>query len=307
MTGFAGVRKGKRFIRFYDRYYRCSASRYDTSAALLTSTFDYNFYITGSDQVWNPRHIRDDCSFFLPFVPDGVPRISYASSFSTDRIEDRYAAAYASLLKQYQRISIREESGLKIVKELTGRDAALVCDPTLLLTKEEWSDIALRRRRPRIRKPYILVYILRYAYEPYPEIDRIITRIQEQSGLHLVFMDGTLHNFMRRDASVVKDAGPLEFLRLIEDASFMITTSFHGTAFALNMEVPFYSVIESRDCSDSRITSLLDLAGVPERAVVYNSTENACDLSMDFTEVRARLARFRAESLKYLSDSLQRR
>ena len=294
------LRKKRRFQKFYRKYFVCSDELFNTPEELSNAKFDYGILMTGSDQVWNPKHIKDDYSFFLPFASEGTTKVSYASSFSTAEIPDELKPTYRKFLDSYSAISVREKSGVKIVKELVGKDADMVCDPTLLLSKDEWNELVKDMPNP-VGQPYILAYILRYAYDPYPEINRIIDAVQKELGLHLVILDGSLADTKRENATVIKNAGPLEFLNLVKNASFIITTSFHGTAFALNFEIPFYSVIKDRSGFDTRMIDLLEISGNLEHAVMLNHIETI-HINAAKTIHTGSLNKFKSLSHKYLNN-----
>ena len=132
----------------------------------------------------------------------------------------------------------------------------------------------------------------------------MIDSLQAQTNLHFVFLDGELKDFKRKNTTVIKSAGPLDFLSLIKNASFVITTSFHGTAFSLNFGVPFYSVIKSFDYSDTRMLDLLKHVHAEDRAILYNKPLPYYDLKMDFCEINKNLEKYRKTSLEYLQNSL---
>ena len=304
ITGFPLSQKKRKFNNFYDKYYKLSKHKYNTQYELETANLKYNFYITGSDQVWNHIHIKHDTSFFLPFVTNGIPKISYAASFSGDTINNKYRDIYAELLQKYNCISTREQSGTDIIKECTGKHAFYVCDPTLLLDKNEWHIAMANTQIKTIRRPYILVYIVRYAYDPGNNIYTIINDIQRLLGLHVIIIDGSIKDRLLRDTTVKCNTGPLEFLELVRNASFVITTSYHGTLFALNFEIPFYAIIKSRDGSDSRITSILNTLGIPQRAIIYDDNKKEYVLHMDYGPIRSKIKKFRKYSLNYLHSSI---
>lgn len=294
-------RKTKRFARFYADWYRCSQLQFPSAESLMGYNYPYDVLVTGSDQVWNPIHILNDTVFFLPFARPQTPTVAYAPSFSVASIPEEYTDTIRPYLENYDYISVREKSGLDIVRSLTGREAELVCDPTLLLTREEWSVLADQSHYP-INGPYILVYVLHYAYNPYPEICDIIAQVQQELSLPLVLLDAPVLEMKFENARFVKDAGPLDFLRLMKNASYIITTSFHGTAFALNFGIPFYSVIRDRSGFDTRMTDLVDTVGA-DRAIVYNKPIDK-SIAMDYTHVGNEVEKLRHHSQEYITSSL---
>lgn len=298
-------RKKQRFAAFYDSHFNCTKEQFNSPEELMSFKPDYDILLTGSDQVWNPKHIKDDLSFFLPFASKETPKYSYGSSFSTATIPDSLSETFSNNLMRYNRISVREKSGLEIVKKLTGEDADFVCDPTLLLTKEEWSAIADKAdsKFNFPKRKYILVYLLRYAYDPYPAVTEIINKVQEELQLPIVVLDPSLSESKFRNSKNVRDAGPLEFLKLVRDAAFVVTSSFHGTAFSLNLEVPFFSIIKERGRFDTRMTDLLDRAGA-DRDIVYNATFDK-PLEMDYTTISKNIADFRNQSKVFINSILE--
>ena len=299
-------RKKRRFQAFYDSYFNCTNTRFNSPESINKFEPDYDIIMTGSDQVWNPKHIKDDLSFFLPFAGESVKKLSYASSFSTATIPENLSDVFKKHLMRYDRISVREKSGVEIVRKLISKDADFVCDPTLLLTRENWNCLADKadnmNRLPKCG--YILIYLLRYAYDPYPVVKKIIDKVQKELQLPLVILDPSITENNFKNAISVRDAGPLEFLNLVRNASYVITSSFHGTAFSLNFEVPFYSVIKERERFDTRMVDLLDRVGA-DRDVVYNNDKLDKPLVMDYTIVSKGVKDFRNQSKNYLREILQ--
>ena len=294
---FHGNKKEK-FNLFYEKFYNCS-QEFQTPEDLKNASLSYDILLTGSDQVWNPMHTEDDLSFLLSFCADNTPKISYASSFSKSVLPDEYKEVYAKHLKKYKHISVRENSGINIVHELTGKMPFYACDPTLLLSKKAWTDLALQGEH-LVKGKYILLYILTYAYNPYPEILNIIEYVKNKVNLPVVILDGSLCTNKIEGAQNIKCAGPLEFLRLIKDADFIITTSFHGTAFSLNFERPFISVLSNNSKSDTRILDLLKVVNAKDRALVYNCSVNDISLDMDYNIITPKVEMIRKESYEYL-------
>ena len=300
--GLPLLRKSKRFARFYDAYYRCSALRFDNPESLMKYDYPYDVLMTGSDQVWNPIHILADTSFFLPFAHAHTPKVAYAPSFSVASLPEGFDTIIRPYIEAYSHISVREKSGLDIVKALTDKEVSMVCDPTLLLTKEDWGALAVQSEI-KVSGPYILVYVLSYAYNPYPAINAIIEKVQQELDLPLILLDAPVLDMKFKNARFIKDAGPAEFLHLVQHASFVITTSFHGTAFALNFGVPFYSVIRDHSGFDTRMVDLIEAVGA-DRAIVYDRSIDL-PLEMDYTAISERLEGIRRHSQDYIRRSLE--
>lgn len=291
--------KKKNFEQFYSKYYKCS-KQFQSPEELKKGDFSYDIFLTGSDQVWNPMHTGDDLSFLLSFITDNTPKISYASSFSKSVLPEEYKKTYADCLKDYKFISVREASGVNIVRELIGKTPYCACDPTLLLSSEEWRTLA-NKGKQLVKGEYILLYILTYAYNPYPEFLKIVEYVKSKMNLPIVILDGSLKTNRIDGAKIIKNAGPLEFLRLVQDAAFVVTTSFHGTAFSLNLEKPFFSILNDDLKGDTRMLDLLKSVGAEDRALIYNAPVVEASLNMDFSSVTPRVENIRKESMDYLN------
>lgn len=288
-----------RFTEFYNRNLKLSLT-YPSVESLERHPPKYDLYMTGSDQVWNPLHMKNDGSFLFSFLKGKEPRVSYAASFTTSELPDDVFPTFAKLLPKYNNISVREYSGLQLATKLGGSNPQLVCDPTLLLTKEDYHIIADQSRfKPKGK--YILAYILTYAYDPYPHIRNIIEDVKKQLGLPVIILQS--HRNEDKVDMVVNDEGPCEFLWLFEHAEFVITTSFHGTVFSLNFEKPFYSVVKSDVGTDSRMVSLLQRVHRTDSILVYDR-DRVSVIKPQQTLGNQYLEEFRNESMEILKSML---
>ena len=298
---FPNIRQKKKYESFYKKYYNLTPTRYETANELISCPPIMDVYMSGSDQVWNSNFVKGDTSFLLGFAPEGSPKMSYSSSFAVDYVLNEYIGTYRELLKLYTFIGVREQSSLKLIKQLIGRDATLVCDPSLLLSKEEWLPM-VDDARIDLPEKYILVYILGYSFNPYPYVDYIIENVQHKLDMEVIYLNGGKRDYFKRNSRVIKSSGPLEFIKLFAKASFVITTSFHGVAFAINFGIPFYGVVK-KDNKDTRIMSLLNVCGLEHRAVQYDSRvlpSIECEMEASLNK----LTDFRELSFNYLKTSL---
>ncbi len=299
IVGFPTVRQKTRYKRFWKENFVLSSEKYPTPQSIENNPPIYDVYVTGSDQVWNANFTKSDTTFLLSFAPKKARRISYSSSFALNTIPDKYESFFAKYLPLYNHISVREESGVDLANKYGKTTAEWVCDPTLLLTKQEWATIA-KGGKVYKKKPYILVFLLAYSFDPFPEVDYIVNKVQKELGLHVIYLDAGKRDYFKPNSHVVKDAGPKEFINLFLNAEFIITSSFHGTAFSINFGKPFISIIE-RDNPDSRIGSLLKRVGLEEYGVSYNSKDFVIPTHPNN---HSKLNDFREYSLKYLKNSI---
>lgn len=223
-----------RFEDFSRRHLHISPHRYESFAELQGAALPYDLILSGSDQIWNPTIFPDgrfDPVFFGAFSQRR--KIAYAPSFGVPRIPPEMEAELRGYLEQFSHLSVREGRGALIVRELSGRDAPVVLDPTLLPSREDWASMA--SSHACTGRGYILCYCISAPgpLEPY------IRRLAEETGLPVVQLCGVRRKVHPR-ARCVLDAGPAEFLGLFRDASFVCTNSFHGTVFSVQFQKPFF-------------------------------------------------------------------
>lgn len=268
-------------------------------------------YVTGSDQTFNPQWSGSDPAYFLGFVPavrrSAIKKISYASSFAVNRLPNTVVETYRKALSDYDALSVREESGTKIIRELLNRPAAWCCDPTLLLTREMWQVMAQKAVR-KVRKPYILVYIMAYMVNPYPQADRIIAEAQKAFGnMHIIYLCGRKTDLGKPNATIIKNASPYEFVDLFLNASLIITSSFHGVVFSLHSKAPFIALTESDERKDTRLRSLLHRIGATKHIIPVPVPD---DIHITHTkrwkqdDYSQAIDAWRTESLQWLRDAL---
>lgn len=291
----------RRFNLFLDKNLNLSIS-YPTSEALIQSPPVYDIYVTGSDQVWNPICMKGDASFFCMFS-NNKAKLSYASSFSKHTIPDAYVELYKEYLRTYKALSVREESGQELIYNLTGQSSTVVCDPTLLLEKDNYIQLA-ECSKINIREPYLLAYILDYAYDPYPTIQELINIISKKKKLKVIYLLSNSVDHYHWGNSVTS-AGPNEFINLFLHASFVVTSSFHGTVFSLIFEKQFYSVVPKEQQEDSRVYSFLNKVGLQTRAILVGSKIPDIANLIDYVTVKPLIDKFRKDSFSFLEKALK--
>lgn len=263
--------KKRYFASFYKHFFRLSSKRYNKQTIARVNDI-YDAFVTGSDQVWNPIWIKDDTTFLLSFAADDKPKCSYASSFAISNIPEKCKRVYKRYLCRYRHIAVREKSGVDIVKNLIGKTPDLVLDPTLLLTDKDYQELSCQSRL-HIKGSYILVYMLSYMYDPFPDVNDIVRKVHERMGGKVVYLGSGKFSAYSKDCICVENLGPCEFISLIENASFVITSSFHGTAFASIFNKPLMSTVKSLYDADGRMPTLLSLIGGEHSIVEYKATD----------------------------------
>ncbi|GEM_PF-709777 len=297
------------FDDFLRNEIRLAPRSYWTIDELKADPPSADLYITGSDQTFNPRFTRAENFWFWSFLPDGQLRegrkISYAASFACARLRDDCREAYKRWLPTYQALSVRESSGVKIAREL-GVRATHCCDPTLLLDRAAWKAFA-SRGTCAIRRPYILCYNLRYAVDPYPMAESLEREISKKLGLSIIHLQEGPVQWTSPTGRILRGVSIPDFVNLFLNASFIMTSSFHGTAFALQSGVPFLTYVNKNANADSRAYDLLATCKAERHALaVSDALKEADDLAR--FEPRAQeaegLARFREASRAWLHNEM---
>lgn len=298
-------RRDEAFDAFCDKHFRPSTPAASWEA-LSELSRTYNTVLVGSDQLWLPSNISADY-YTLSFVPDGVQKVAYATSFGVSKIPDYLVEKTGEYLNRFDHLSAREHSGQKIIHECSGIEAPLVCDPTLLIDTVQWRDFSNSDMCPD--DPYIFCYLM--GDNPWQR-----SRIREIAQLTGFKVVALLHldRFIKTDESFPDyapyDASPAHFLGLVANASLVCTDSFHGTIFAAKFGTPFLVFRRFAQnatlSTNTRIDSLLDRLGVKDHLVGEDDSALAClDKSKLLNGVEPRIDAFRAESFDYLLGALR--
>ncbi len=289
------LRRLKRFDQFVKEHIGLTR-RYESIGALKKDPPVFDHYICGSDQIWNPTiTLKPDPAYFLSFIGDPAKKTAYAPSFGNAGIPGRTRAEVRKLINRIGYVSVREESGQKLIRKITGKAVEKLIDPTFLIDREEWDKIAVMPQSVRPDEPYILLYIMQQDDEVY----EYARRLKEQLGIKMVEISRYGYNPGFVDETVI-DAGPGEFLGLFKNAACVCTNSYHGLA---------YSVIYEKDCClvpckrfTARIDNLLNLLGID--AHKDSKEERAMMLSYDRDAVRKIIGKERERSRRFLQRAL---
>ncbi|TPE68975.1 polysaccharide pyruvyl transferase family protein [Halalkalibacterium halodurans] len=254
---------------------------------------DYEYFVTGSDQVWNPDYMSGSSIYFLTFAPK-EKRIAFSPSFGVSEIPFKYQSNYKKWIREIEHLSVREDAGAKIIKDLTGKDAKVLLDPTMMLTKEKWLSISSRPKNVGSTK-YLLTYFLGGVPREYrDEINKIV----KDNNLEII-------NLANIKDSETYQTGPSEFIQYINSASVFCTDSFHGAVFSILLETPFI-VFQRKGNSPSmysRIDTLLNTFDLNSRKA-SNIITNEEIFNIDFSHIPEILEYERNKTLTYLSKAL---
>lgn len=266
---------------------------------------DYHLFVAGSDQIWNYRFTKGDNVFLLSFLPDGIKRISIASSFAQIEIPLDMVERYKVELQKFESISVRELNGQSIINGQLhiDKNVFLCLDPTLLLSKDVWLRI-FPQKSPIKRNPYILLYILSYAFNPNMNLLDIINYCMNIfPNREILVMSGYSKIKHKVKATNVEGCSISTFIHLFANADLVITSSFHGTAFALNFQRPLLCITPSKQ-SDDRQSSLLKLLGVENSKVYAGQDVHQINPYYSTEFVKNKLESLRSCSLSWISNAL---
>ena len=291
------------FHRFRDVHFTRLANPSVGYANLCKDARKYDAVITGSDQLWSPAGLPTNF-YNLMFVPDDIKKISYASSFGVGQIPWYQKKRTAQYLNRIEHISMRENKGRDIVKELTNRDVPIVLDPVFSLSKEEWDQYI------PIEKIYDKPYIFSYFLGENPSHRDEVNKLAKETGLKIValrHLDQYVENDENFGVFAPYDIGPDKFLNLIRGAEYVCTDSFHGTCFSIIYKKKFMIYNRYSDASkvskNSRIDSLCTNLGVNDRRFAGEILD--IKKSIDFESVSNRLEKEKIETNKYLDNALK--
>lgn len=224
----------------------------ETDSQLYKLNEEFDYFICGSDQIWSP--LVFDKKYFLSFVDSTDKMIAYAPSMGGSNINDtNIYEEMRVLISRFTHISIREQQGKEIIKDMIKKDVPVVCDPTMLLNKEQWSNYATKRVN---NKKYIVAYFLGDSKFYWKYLDELRSKEYE------IIIIPTKHYHYNKKYKTIENLSPNEFLGLIKNAEAVCTDSYHGTIFAQIFEVPFLTLqrFKNNDYNEqnSRIITLLN-------------------------------------------------
>ena len=246
--------------------------------------------IVGSDQVWNPTYRRAQGVDFLDFVGESH-RIAYAASFGVQQVPGFLRSRYRAWLQGIPHLSVRESDGRRLVADLSGREARVVLDPTLLVHRTVW-DRLISAQSPIAAAPYAVRFFLGH---PSPAQDAWVTRHADEAGLEIVDMHAL-------DQEKFADVGPAGFIAAIARAEIVYTDSFHAGIFALLNRRPV--VLRTRFEQDPRWQELLSQNDLSTRPTGVRGLQSITD--PDWAAVETRREGLRAESMDFLRQALDR-
>lgn len=278
-----------KFLRFYDEHYRKTEGKYnDNNFNESLENENLNGYVCGSDTVFAVPEFGFDNGFYANYSAMRRRSIAYAASFGDYAIPESDLSELKAKLSNFNAIALRENDKLHTVKSIVSCPVEKVIDPTLLLTPEEYEQIMYL---PDNKRPYILLYSRRRD----ECMQKFAEEMAQNNGFDLVEISLTAQNAEKHEMRY--DAGVEEFLGLVNNASIVVTNSFHGMIFAVQFKTPFY--IFSRKLCDTKILEVLKLFGINDRFITENFESKEAE-PIEYDKVHSKIAEARRDSLEIL-------
>lgn len=294
------LKKHRLFERFLKEELILSKKEYTTLKELESENFNYDYYISGSDQIWNTYNIDFSYAYFLPFVKYGN-RIAYAPSMGSHLGIDKFGNLdrISDLLKKYDALSVREAVGSKYIESLISKPVTTVLDPTLLLEPQIYNKLICNK--PLIKGEYIFIYSPNYnecVYEMAYKLGRKYNqKIVISQGLR------TKEEMLKwgRKLKIYAAVGPKEFLNLCKNASIICCDSFHAVVFSILLKKCFF-VLDGM--KDNRISNVLQITNLQDRSFTLSDNYLSAPLHIDYTNALSHLGIERRRSLDWLKRNL---
>lgn len=285
-------RRKKRFSKFKTAYMNLSGEQIATTEELRILCDRYDRIICGSDQVWNYFITGYDYNFFFEFSDENYKKASYAASFGLKSISSECEDKISNCLKDFSYLSVREKHGHEIVKNLTGKYASVVLDPTFLLNASDWDEIAVPYRK---NHDYILIYSFGSK-----SLQDFALSLSDKTQIPIICIEGLIKNKWNKKNRSIHGLGPREWLGLFQNARYIVTNSFHGTAFAINFNKDFFTELLINSAKvNSRLENILDMFELRSRQVVDGENLN-WNKPINYLKVNKKLNIERKQSLDYL-------
>lgn len=289
------IKMGKTFEKYRKALLNESNTRYSSLEELKKNPPAADIYCTGSDQVWGAVGDNEiDGAYFLDFAPNDKKKIAYAASFGKTDAHSNCKVKIKDYLNSYDCLTVRENSAVNLINNLGIDNVNQVLDPTLLLDKNEWSKLI----KADVKENYVLLYQLHSN----PDMDSYAEKFAQKAGLKLIRLTPLFHRTFKSGKAVyLPDISG--FLSYIKNADYMITDSFHGTAFAINFNTQFIDVLPGE--TKTRNQSILELTGLSDRVLNDYNDFSFIENKIDFLNANKKIAYERTISLNTLEQMLR--
>lgn len=290
--------------KFIDERLKISSKQY-TEKNIAEANSEYDGFVCGSDQIWNPTLAGLDSMYWLGFSNEGKLRFSYAPSIGVNDVSDDEARMIQENLNRFDAVSCREESGTQLLNRIVGKQVCeTVLDPTLLVDRKIWDQMSVDYKS----EPYIFVYMLR-GTKKQRKLVELFAESVKMKIVTMPFMEAEYpvwYDFKFGDKKIW-DAAPDEFISLIRNATYVFTDSFHSSVFSILYHIPFFNFPKKGKAQMSRIVGLQNLLQIDSRMVNSEDDINrVVHEEIDWEMVDVILANARKQSKEYIRNVLQK-
>ncbi len=287
--------KGAKFSKFRKKNLRLT-KKYHTLQELKAEDFKESYLCAGSDQLWGHMPYADiDPAFFLDFGSDKNKYFAFSASLGRTDFDEEYYKNLNSYLKKFSFITVREQSGAKIINTKTPYKAEHVLDPTLMIEREFWLNFANKKIK---QKPYILLYQLRKN----KKIDEYVKNLSKKTGLKIVRVSTSVYDYLKFGKKKILKS-PEYVLSLFRDAKCVVTDSFHATVFSLVFNTKFIDFLPAT--THERITDLLSTVGLTDRIATWTEDDfNVINKEVDWQSVNSILKEFGKKNRQFIKEKL---
>lgn len=289
----------KKFAEYRKDFLKETKYTYGSLEELKENNPEADIYCSGSDQIWGKIGTAEyDEAYFLEFVKNNKKCISYASSLGKTELSKELDENLERLLKKYTKILVRENTAKDILIKKNLNNVEQVLDPTFLLTKNEWKELA-GKASIKEKEKYILIYQL----HDNKDFDKHAKEFARKKGMKLLRISPSLYHIVR-SGKLVYLPTQYEFLSYFENAEYVLTDSFHATVFSIIFNKKFIDVLP-KNKTGTRIESILAILSIDNRILKdYNDFE-LVEKSIDYEIVNKRIEEEREKSLELLKRAIE--
>lgn len=294
---YRDVRKRNRVFEDARNTYFCFKRNTVSKNQLPQEARKYDAVIVGSDQVWNRDIVHQDDSFFLDFVSPPVLKYSYSASIGKATLSEQELQDLCKIIFDYKRVSVREADIVPALQQYPNLPPiSCTLDPVFLYEAENWKMFA----RYKSRRPYVLFFMMGQSSSALPALN-FAKKLAKENGLDILFLSDSDRWYKFRDLTHFGAASPSEFVGLIQNAEYVVTNSFHATAFSIILHKRFF--VETNVLRSNRILNLLQITGL-EQCGLVNGEKIPSASEIDWETVDRNLAPALNESREYLKSIL---
>ncbi len=290
------IRRFTVFKNFIKKHLNLTNKVYKTEEELEKDIPEADIYCTGSDQVWNTGwNEKIDDVFFLKFVPENKRCIAYSASFGKSKLENWEKEETKALLQKYSHIAMREKSGVEILENLGIENGIHVLDPTLLLNKEEWKPLISQKYE---NKKYIFMYNINRN----KKLDSYAKELAKRKKMPLIYVSYNYHECFKY-GHLKCNPKVEDFLSLIANAEYVLTDSFHCTAYSINFNKNL--LVAYPEKFSTRLASIVELTGLTNRVIRDYNDFSICEKEIDYEYANKILNEERKKSIDYLKTAIE--